>query len=75
MVEGGSLAECVVNISEGRDQATIDAVRQAGGPAVLDVHSDPEHHRSVVTLGGPLESVEDAARRVVASAVATHRSA
>jgi glutamate formiminotransferase / 5-formyltetrahydrofolate cyclo-ligase len=70
VVEVGSLAECVVNISEGRDQATIDAVGQAGGPAVLDVHSDPEHHRSVVTLGGPLEAVEDAARRVVASAVA-----
>ncbi len=66
----GSLAECVVNISEGRDRATIDAVRAAGGAAVVDVHSDPEHHRSVLTLGGNLETVEDAARRVVSAAVA-----
>ena len=66
----GSLAECVVNISEGRDPATIEALRDAGGAAVLDVHSDPEHHRSVLTLGGTLETVEEAARRVVSSAVA-----
>ena len=70
MAGGGSLAECVVNISEGRDRATIDAVGDAGGPTVLDVHSDPEHHRSVLTLGGTLEAVEDAARKVVATAVA-----
>lgn len=70
MAGGGWLAECVVNISEGRDRATIDAVGRAGGPAVLDVHTDPEHHRSVLTLGGPLETVEDAARKVVAAAVA-----
>ncbi|MGD0391502.1 MAG: hypothetical protein ABSC41_02545 [Acidimicrobiales bacterium] len=66
----GSLAECVVNISEGRDLATIGALRDAGGSAVLDVHSDPEHHRSVLTLGGTLETVEEATRRVVSSAVA-----
>ena len=30
---------------------------------MLDVHSDPEHHRSVLTLGGTLETVEEAARR------------
>ncbi len=66
----GSLAECVVNISEGRDPTTIEALRDAGGAAVLDVHSDPEHHRSVLTLGGTLETVEEAARRVVSSAVA-----
>ena len=67
----GRLAECVINISEGRDGDTIEAVRDAGGATVLDVHSDPEHHRSVLTLGGTLEAVEDATRRVVSSAV-TH---
>ena len=29
---------------------------------MLDVHSDAEHHRTVLTLGGPLSRVEDAAR-------------
>ncbi len=64
------VAECVINISEGRNRQTIDAVRIAGGRAVLDVHSDSEHHRSVLTLGGELGAVEAAARQVVAEAVA-----
>ena len=70
MAGGGSLAECVINISEGRDRAIIEAVPDAGGPVVLDVHSDPEHHRSVLTLGGTLEAVEASARDVVGAAVA-----
>jgi glutamate formiminotransferase / 5-formyltetrahydrofolate cyclo-ligase len=65
----GLLAECVINVSEGRDPAIIEALRRAGDPAVLDIHSDPEHHRSVVTLGGPLELIEEAAKQVMASAV------
>ena len=68
-MSGGALAECVINISEGRDPSIIDAVGRAGGRAVLDIHSDPEHHRSVLTLGGPLDAVEAAARLVVTSAV------
>jgi glutamate formiminotransferase / 5-formyltetrahydrofolate cyclo-ligase len=68
-VSGGALAECVINISEGRDPSIVDAVSRAGGRAVLDIHSDPEHHRSVLTLGGPLDAVEEAARLVVTSAV------
>jgi glutamate formiminotransferase len=69
--DGGdeALAECVVNISEGRDLDVVDAIRAAGADQVLDVHSDPEHHRSVLTLGGPLGEVEAAARTVVARAV------
>jgi glutamate formiminotransferase len=66
-----TLAECVINISEGRDPVTIAALAAAGGDCVLDVHSDAEHHRSVLTLVGPLADVEDAARRVAATAVAT----
>ncbi len=38
---------------------------------MLDVHSDPDHHRSVLTLGGPLADVEAAARSVAAATVAT----
>jgi glutamate formiminotransferase len=62
-------AECVVNISEGRDRAIIDRVAGAAGPALLDVHTDGDHHRSVLTLGGPPDLVEFAARQVVATAV------
>ena len=41
----------VPNTSEGRDRATIDAIAAAFAPArVLDVHSDPDHGRSVFTL-------------------------
>jgi len=61
--------ECVVNISEGRDRRVIEAVAGAGGDLVLDVHADPEHHRSVLTLGGPPDAVETGARQVVAAAV------
>jgi len=63
-------AECVLNISEGRDRAVIDPVAAAGGDQMLDVHSDPVHHRSVLTLAGDLRAVESAARRVAEAAVA-----
>ncbi|MDA8343766.1 MAG: hypothetical protein M0007_16310 [Actinomycetota bacterium] len=62
-------AECVVNISEGRDRDLIDAVAAAAGPELLDVHADAHHHRAVITLGGPLAAVEQAARSVAAEAV------
>src|SRR5262245_27247600 len=52
--------ECVVNVSEGRDPAVIDALSQAAGDCLLDVHVDAHHHRSVLTLAGP--SLEDAVR-------------
>jgi glutamate formiminotransferase len=46
----------VPNVSEGRDRAAIDAIAAAftaGGAArLLDVHADPDHHRSVFTLAG-----------------------
>jgi len=58
--------ECVVNISEGRDHALIAQIAASAGPACLDVHSDPDHHRSVLTLVG-----EEAARAVATAAVAT----
>jgi glutamate formiminotransferase / 5-formyltetrahydrofolate cyclo-ligase len=66
----GTSFECVVNISEGRDRSVIDAIASAGGEHLLDRHSDAEHHRSVLTLGGPLDTVEAAARAVAAVAVA-----
>lgn len=48
----------VPNFSEGRDDATIDAIGEAltsgGGhaPRLLAVHRDPDHNRSVFTLAG-----------------------
>lgn len=59
------MLECVINISEGRDLALVEQIAAAAGPALLDVHSDPHHHRSVLTLVG-----EDAARAVASAAVA-----
>jgi glutamate formiminotransferase len=51
--------ESVPNFSEGRDRATIDAIGDAlsSEARLLDVHADPDHHRSVFTLvaeDGPL---------------------
>ena len=47
------MLECVPNVSEGRDREAIDALVAACGAALLDVHRDPDHHRSVFTLAGP----------------------
>jgi glutamate formiminotransferase / 5-formyltetrahydrofolate cyclo-ligase len=54
--------ESVPNLSEGRDRATVDAIASAFGAAgarILDVHVDPDHHRSVVTLLGDEQALED----------------
>lgn len=47
-----TLLESVPNVSEGRNRATIAAIGKAFGERgrVLDVHSDPDHHRSVYTV-------------------------
>jgi glutamate formiminotransferase len=45
----------------------VAAVAAAGGRALLDVHQDADHHRSVLTLAG--EDVEAAARAVAAAGV------
>ena len=46
------MIECVVNISEGRDSTVLAELDVAAGDALLDRHSDPDHHRSVFTLVG-----------------------
>ena len=65
----GLLAECVVNLSEGRDPRTIAAVAASAGPALIDRHTDAEHNRSVLTLAGSLTSVEAAVRAVAVATV------
>ena len=51
--------EAVPNFSEGRDRATIDAIGEAlaAHARLLDVHSDPDHNRSVYTLVGGEEEL------------------
>jgi glutamate formiminotransferase len=60
---------CVVNISEGRRLAVIDAVAAAGGACLVDVHRDGDHHRSVLTLAGTDHEVHDAVRAVAERSV------
>ena len=54
--------EAVPNFSEGRDRTTIDAIGAALArhAEVLDVHTDPDHHRSVFTLVAGDADVVDA---------------
>jgi glutamate formiminotransferase len=54
--------ESVPNFSEGRDRATIDAIGAALSSRVrlLDVHTDPDHNRSVFTVVGEDGALVDA---------------
>jgi glutamate formiminotransferase len=65
--------ESVPNFSEGRDDATIDAIGAAlaDRARVLDVHRDADHNRSVFTLVGSAEELEEAL--VAGCAVAAER--
>jgi len=67
------LVECVPNFSEGRRPevivAVVDAARAVEGVRVLDVHSDADHNRSVLTYVAPPDAALKAAFAVVAAAV------
>jgi len=69
------LVECVPNFSEGRDQATIDALQAAisgvAGVQLLDVQNDASHNRSVFTFVAPPDAAVEAA--LAAMRVATQR--
>lgn len=58
------LVECVPNVSEGRDRSLIqsltEAVQAVEGVVLLDASSDEDHHRSVFTMVGLPEGVEQA---------------
>ena len=56
--------ECVVNVSEGRDADLLAALSHCVEESLLDVHSDPDHNRSVFTLIG-----EDAPRTLASRAM------
>jgi len=61
------IVECVPNFSEGRRREIVDeivgALASVEGVRVLDVQSDADHNRSVVTMVGEPEAVEEAAYR------------
>ena len=63
------MLECVVNVSEGRDRGVITRLVRAGGAAVLDVHQDADHHRSVFTLAGAPDELEAAVRSLARATV------
>jgi glutamate formiminotransferase len=53
--------ECVPNFSEGTDLALIDDIVAAiKSVKILDLHSDPEHNRSVITMVGEPKVVKQA---------------
>jgi glutamate formiminotransferase len=58
------IVECVPNFSEGRREQVIEqivaAMAECPGVQVLDVQSDPDHNRSVVSIIGAPEAVVDA---------------
>jgi glutamate formiminotransferase / 5-formyltetrahydrofolate cyclo-ligase len=55
----GSPLLAVPNVSEGRDAAAIERMAGAfsAGVALLDLHTDPDHNRSVFTLSGDAEAL------------------
>ncbi len=66
-----TLVECVPNFSEGRDPAIVDAIADAmrlPGVYLLDREMDADHNRSVITLIGEPEAIQEAALRGVGKA-------
>lgn len=60
-----TLIECIPNFSEGRDkniiQAIVSAIRDTEGVIMLDVSSDHDHNRTVVTFMGEPQAVGNGA--------------
>jgi glutamate formiminotransferase len=57
-----AVLESVPNFSEGRDPETVSAIGEAMAACatLLDVHSDPDHNRSVFTLVGDGDELVEA---------------
>jgi glutamate formiminotransferase len=59
------LVECIPNFSEGRRKKVIDeiagAIRKVKGVKLLDIESDADHNRSVITFIGEPEAAGEAA--------------
>jgi glutamate formiminotransferase/formiminotetrahydrofolate cyclodeaminase len=66
------LVECVPNFSEGRRKEVIDAIAneaRARNVKVLDVESDANHNRSVLTFVGEPNAVKEAGLAISAKAI------
>ena len=66
--------ECVPNLSEGRDTEkikTIAGVIERPGAKLLDLSSDPNHNRTVITFAGEPQAVAEAAFDVARAAIAS----
>ena len=68
-----ALIECVPNVSEGRRpdvvNAIAEAVSQVEGVRLLDRSSDEAHNRSVLTLAGTADAVQQAVMALFAAAL------
>ncbi|MGH2593984.1 MAG: glutamate formimidoyltransferase, partial [Anaerolineae bacterium] len=65
------IVECVPNFSEGRRLEVVEEIRRAmslPGVTILDQHSDTDHNRTVITLVGEPEQIEQAAFAGIARA-------
>ena len=69
-----TLIECVPNFSEGRDRDKVEqiaaTIETGKGVRLLDLHMDPDHNRSVMTVVGEPEKVAEAVLRSVGQAAA-----
>ena len=66
------LVECVPNFSEGRRKEVIDSIvaeAKSRNVKVLDIESDADHNRSVLTFVGEPAAVKEAALAVSAKAI------
>ena len=66
--------ECVPNVSEGTDTDKINAIAgviERPGAKLLNLSSDPNHNRTVITLAGEPQAVAEAAFDVARAAIAS----
>ena len=68
-----AIVECVPNISEGRDTEKIariiDVVRGMKNCAVLGVEPDSDYNRTVITIAGEPQAVQEAAFQLICKAI------
>lgn len=67
-----ALVECIPNFSEARRADVVEqivaSIQAVAGVQVLDKHSDLDHNRTVITLVGEPDAVEEAAFRSIKTA-------
>jgi glutamate formiminotransferase len=67
-----TIVECPLNFSDGQHPDIINAMAQAAkrpGVQVLDMSSDADHNRSVITFAGAPEAVQESAFAIMARAI------